>query len=98
MHAFDHFVLEMNLGKEHDLACSEIRAAKVGECANSGRIIKSLRKIALLREVEFLEKLEASLQERCVRDHAIRSVKLVFPETAESAVKKEFKRCFNTEQ
>ncbi|KAG7395647.1 EF-hand calcium-binding domain-containing protein 10 [Phytophthora boehmeriae] len=89
IHAYDFTVRKMDITKSDILACSEIRSARESECYQKAKLLESV-----LPDVEFFQKSARWLNARCVREHAIRSTKSMFPAEASDEVDKMFDQCF----
>lgn len=93
-HAHDYFVKNIDLSTKDGLACSEVRAAKAGECSRRTRSM--LDKV--FSNSERYQQLREKLQKRCVRSHAILSTNLVFKDQGKESVEKVFDACFSMEE
>uniref|UniRef100_K3WBI6 Mitochondrial inner membrane protease ATP23 n=1 Tax=Globisporangium ultimum (strain ATCC 200006 / CBS 805.95 / DAOM BR144) TaxID=431595 RepID=K3WBI6_GLOUD len=90
IHAYDFTVRKMDITKSDLLACSEIRSARESECYQKAHILASM-----LPDVEFFRKSSNWLHTRCVREHAVRSTKSMFPNQARADVDKMFDQCYH---
>uniref|UniRef100_M4C0K3 Mitochondrial inner membrane protease ATP23 n=1 Tax=Hyaloperonospora arabidopsidis (strain Emoy2) TaxID=559515 RepID=M4C0K3_HYAAE len=89
IHAYDFTVRKMDITKANILACSEIRSARESECYQKAKLLEKV-----LPNVEFFQKSTRWLNERCVREHAIRSTSSMFPAEARKEVDKMFDQCY----
>lgn len=89
IHAYDFTVRKMDITKSDVLACSEIRSARESECYQKAKLLETV-----LPDVEFFQKSARWLNERCVREHAVRSTSSMFPEEARDQVDKMFDQCY----
>ncbi|CAI5741513.1 unnamed protein product [Hyaloperonospora brassicae] len=89
IHAYDFTVRNMDITKADVLACSEIRSARESECYQKAQLLENV-----LPNVAFFQKSTRWLNERCVREHAVRSTSSMFPVEARDEVDKMFDRCY----
>lgn len=104
IHAFDHCVRRRDLTAVSELACSEIRAAREAECKASfddglGEVcgILGIDPSQNIRKTNGLSRLENICQwyqKRCVRRCAGKSIRPLFPDTADTAINSMFESCF----
>ncbi|TMW55023.1 hypothetical protein Poli38472_013785 [Pythium oligandrum] len=89
IHAYDFTVRSMDITKSDLLACSEIRSARESECYRMARLLANA-----IPDVAFFQKSATWLNRQCVRDHAIRSTRSMFPDKAKDEVDKMFNQCY----
>mmetsp|Transcript_11655 Transcript_11655/g.14534 ORF Transcript_11655/g.14534 Transcript_11655/m.14534 type:complete len:131 (-) Transcript_11655:512-904(-) len=101
VHAYDHCVSRKNLTSCEELACSEVRAAREGECRdNFNHGIGELCGVLGVNPLndEFgngkLGEICGWFKKKCAKEHAIRSTTIVFPIDGSRCVKSSFDRCF----
>jgi len=101
IHAYDHCVSRKDLTKCEELACSEVRAAREGECRDNFN--NGFGELCSLFGVNPLNNSfnDGSLGEvcewfkkRCIKEHAVRSTSIVFPIDGPNCVKSVFERCY----
>jgi hypothetical protein len=90
IHAYDHLELGFDLSVCHELACSEIRAARAAECRSNGFLIDMA--------CTFLPYSSSWCQNqtvKCVKSTAIKATSAMFSELeAKESVAKMFDQCF----
>eukprot|EP00501_MAST-03F_sp_TOSAG23-6_P002126 GSMAST32.ASY1.ANO1.2222.1 assembled CDS len=87
VHAYDFLVLKKDLTDCEQLACSEIRANRDGECYSKYAEQDN-------KGMYFVQKLMKYKERTCTLNSAIRATQSFFPEKAEKCVKTVFEECF----